>query len=124
MPKEKTTTLAETRVFKFHVIADVTLPVLKQQDGVPMYILIEAPIYKGETMNDKDGKAMEPADLAKCINLETGEVGVVVMNTVLKSSLERNYLENGYVGKCFRFERQAVPNKRYKNYKIQEISVG
>lgn len=110
--------------FKYEVVSDVTLPVLKQEDNVPMFIKLDSPVYKGEAMNDKDGKALEPADLSKATNLETGEIGVVVMNTVLKSAIEKAYPDNTFVGKCFRLERAPVPNKRYKAYKIQEIKVG
>jgi hypothetical protein len=106
------------------VVKNVTLPILKQEDGKTYYIKITGPIFTGKEIKGEGKEAKEkPADLANIINLETGEEMQIIMNTVLKSNLEEMYPENGYVDKMFATTRSAIDGKRYKNYSIQEIEI-
>jgi hypothetical protein len=107
------------------VVKSVTLPILKQADGVPYYVRVTGAIFLGKQLKGEGEEAkQEPAHLMNITNLETGEDMQMIANTVMKSSLEEEYPENGYVGKCFQIERKAAgAGKRYKAYSIQEIEI-
>lgn len=111
------------------VVKAVTLPVFKQQDNVTLYVKILEPIFTGKEIKAKDGeKAMEPARIANVMNHETGEVGQLICNKVLESSLAEAYEKNTYVGKSFAITRLAgekgSSGRKYKSYKVVEIEVG
>lgn len=104
------------------VVNLVTIPLLKKQDDKPIYVIFEGPIYKGKEMQAAEGKKqMEPAHLARIINMETGEQMEIICNEVMKGSLNDTYPDNGYVGKAFMITQMKVEGKRYKNYSIKEI---
>ena len=103
------------------VVKQVTLPILKKADNETVYIAVLGPIFQGKQVSGKDAEKMEPAQLMNCCNLETGEECQIICNAVLKSTLEENYPDEGYVGKAFSIMQYKVEGKRYKNYKIAEI---
>jgi hypothetical protein len=116
----------------FAVKKQVTRSVLQQKDGEVFYVTIEAPAYQGQeiTMDGRSGKPkMAPARLCEVVNLSTGELQLLIMNTVLESELARAYppsVEGGdptYSGHSFAILRAhpAEADKRYKTYKILEI---
>jgi hypothetical protein len=108
--------------FKYEEEKVITLPLFKQQDDVPMFVRIMAPCYVGKEIKGS-GEAMEPADLFRVCNLETGEEGEIIANAVLKSSLEEHFPDASYVGLDFKIVRSKVEGKRYKAYKIVQIKV-
>ena len=112
---------------QFDYAAQVTRTVLRQADDTPFYIEFQSRIapskmdaehskYKG-----KDGEGVVP-EVADVMNLETGELQVLIVNTVLGSELKKAYPEDGYVGRLFGVRRaRSDIDKRYKQYEIIEI---
>lgn len=106
---------------KVKVIKNVTLPILKREDNVPIWVRITAPIHTGKQLKGTGEKAkMEPARLVDLVDLTTGEIMQMICNTVLESSLTEAYENDSYVGKCFLIEQQSPEGKRYKTFKILE----
>lgn len=122
---KSTTAEKETKpAFEYKSVRKITLPLLKKEDGVAIFVAIMGPIFKGkEVKGTGDAAKMAPADLANILNLETGEEMQMICNAVLKSTLEEEYPGEGYVGKQFRILQSKVEGKRYKNYTVEEIEV-
>ena len=113
--------MAITTKFKFKVVSDLKLEVLKLEDKTEYFIRIEAPIRLG---TPKPNSAEKSADVANVTNLVDGKKYVVLMNAVVKSSLEEAFPDAGYVGKSFRiFGTGKVSGKRYKGYEVSQIEV-
>lgn len=113
----------EKSTFKPVILKAVTLPLFKQVDDVPMFLALSGAIYTGKDVKQAAGTVkMEPAELVKCVNLETGEEGELIVNAVLKSTLEESYPSEAYVNKAFQITRKAKTNgKRYHTYSVFEI---
>ena len=109
------------------VVKVVTLPLLKMADGETVYIVPLASIYKGKELKgantDASGKKMEPADLLNVYDLVGDRPAQLIVNAVLKSTLEEEYPKQTYVRRAFRIVRSAKANKRYKTYSIDEIEL-
>lgn len=103
----------------------LTRPILKMIEGQARHILIEAPMYVGKEMKSKAGeKNKEPATLANVIDLETGEPAQIIVSAVVKSVLNEEYPNNGYVHKAFSITKQAKqPGKQYNPFSVAEIEV-
>jgi len=108
---------------KFKVVKNVTLPILKKEDGKEIFVQATGPIYRGKEIKATGDKKMEPADLMPVVDLTTGEEMLLIANAVLKGTLEEEYPDNGYVGKSFSILQTKVPGKRYKNFTIKEIEL-
>jgi hypothetical protein len=124
----------------FTVVKQVTRSVLKQIDGQPFYVMFQGAPYEGEEIKTGRGGApkMAPARLADVVDLETGELSLLIMNAVLESELNRAYPPIktagdegpgacGFLGKGFAILRGDHPektdtDKRYKLYRILEIA--
>ncbi len=110
---------------RWQIVCPAPLRLLPQQDDVPFFVQFESAVYTGEQLADSD---MAAAELAQIINLETGELRLLIVNTVLKSAIERNYPDESYVGKKFAIRRfpklagDGKVSKRYKAYDIAEIA--
>jgi len=122
--EKETTAPAAPPAPKFTVTRNVTLPLLKKVDNVPVYIKITAPMFVGKKVSGTgENTTMEPATLANIINLATGEEMQIICNKVMESTLNEEYPDKGYVDKSFLIEQRSVPGKRYKNYRVAEIEV-
>lgn len=118
----------------FKIKTWVTRSVLKQEHGVPFYINIERPIYlstmdpENSEYKDAAGNGVVP-EIIDVVNLETGELQVVIANTVLASELRRSYPDDSYVGKLFGVQTLKPgrgnhgADKRYAMYKIIELEM-
>jgi len=105
----------------FKVKRLVTLPLLKPAIDKEFYILIQEPIFKGKELKGSD---MEAAHLVNIINLETGQEMQLIANAVLRSTLEEEYPEAGYVGKGFALTKEAKPSgKKYNPFTVVEIEL-
>lgn len=106
-------------------IRNVTLPILSKKDETPFFIRITSSIYLGKEIVDKkdeDGKPQKPVSLCHCINMETGEECMIVVNTVLKEVFNEQYPNDTYVDKCFAItQHENKKGQRYKTYTIAEI---
>jgi hypothetical protein len=118
----------------FKIKTWVTRSVLKQEHGKPFYIKIERPIYlstmdpENSEFKDANGNGVVP-EIIDVVNLETGELQVVIANTVLGSELRRSYPDDSYVGKLFGVQALKPgrgnhgTDKRYAMYKIIELEL-
>lgn len=108
----------------------VTRSVLRQMIDVPFYVKIESPIRQSTMDPDnskfkdpKDGSGVLP-DVCNVINLDTGEVQILICNAVMASELRQNYPDDGYVNKMFGIvQTKGEIDKRYKVYKIIELEL-
>ena len=91
-----------------------TAPILRQIDGVPFYVEVKSAIRVSE--QDPDMK------IADVLNLETGKLQLLIINTVLGSELRGKYLRDGYVGKSFAI-RPKPSGRNYKSYEIAELEI-
>jgi hypothetical protein len=122
---EKVQNLPQNKMtdFKPQIVKHVTLPLLKQQDGVEIYFAITSLIEESKQVAQKKGETiMEAANVFKLVNLETGEEMEMIANSVLKSTLEENYPDGEYLNKAFAVTRHAKEKgKRYNTYSVTEI---
>lgn len=117
---------------RFQRVRSITLPQLKIKDHTEYFVKFIGAMALGDKITIPQGgnargdeatrqARMEPPTLAKVINLETGEEMQIVVNSVLKSELEKHYPEQVYVGKCFGFSVWPIENKRYKGISLYEV---
>lgn len=121
-------TPAEKAVPKFKKVKSLTLPQLKFKVGLPLYVKITGAIYQSKEVKGRntntDAKKKEPPFLCNCIDLTTGEECQIITASVIKSTLEENYADAGYVGKGFEIVKQArQEGKEYDKYSVTEIEV-
>jgi hypothetical protein len=116
--------------FKFKVKKHVTLPLLKQEDGKPIYIKTTGAIFQAKELEGQrarknaEGQVQQPPHLMHVTNLETGEEMQIIANEVLKSTLEDAYPNESYVGKSFAVERKPIQKgKKYATFTVTEIEV-
>ena len=104
---------------KFEVAKHVTLPLFKIGKE-PLFCRFESKIVIGKIVDDKK----EPPRMAQVTNMETGELGEIIVGIVLKTNLEENYPDGTYVGKIFRLEKISPEGARkYSLYNITEMKV-
>lgn len=109
---------------KFARTKAVTLPVFKLADDVPVYLTATGEMYEGKEQKPaKAGeKPMEPATILPVVNVETGEVGQIIVGAVLEGILNETYPDGAYVGKSFEIVKHAKKEgKRYNTYSVFEI---
>lgn len=114
--------MQEKRVGGFKVKKNVTLPVHKLKPGEERYFLFTSPMHIGkDTGQVMNGKKMEPATIADVIDLQTGELGVLICATVMHKEISEQYPGDSYIGKAFAITMTKVPEKKYNLYSILEI---
>lgn len=133
--------MSETQ--KFKVKKNLTMPVVKLLLDKPVYIRVEEPMKIGKKVDDKKDEAV----LMTVVNLESGEIGQLLVPSVMQGILHDEYGapkygtekdENGvshtvevlpgthkYVGLGFAITRHPKPKgKSYNAMSIQEIELG
>lgn len=103
---------------KFKKVRQVTLQVLKLTKNQARYIGILSPIFSGKKIDDQK----EAAQLVKAVDLETGEMGLVICPKIMQSELNANYPGESYVRKCFEIVVTPVPGARYNNVALCEVA--
>lgn len=64
----------------------------------------------------------EPPTLLPVINLETGDKLEIIASAVIKSTLERSFTGEAYIGESFRMVQHAKPpGKNYRRYTIEHL---
>jgi hypothetical protein len=120
---------------QFDVVKNVTKEFFViAEDGTPSYFKFDSAFVVDETIqvrtrkskNDPDGTKKEPMEIADVTNIETGEVGRLIGNSVIKSELRRTYPDNKYVGLMFEIKQGAgktgsTSGNKYRTFKIVEI---
>ena len=105
MPKIPTETRFQRR-------QTLTMPLFSLAHRPHMYVKITGEAYSAEMpgmSRSEDGRV----PVIPCIDLESGEEGLLISLTVLQSALER--IDGSYVGKCFEIE--ARPPRTGKDYR-------
>lgn len=119
---------------RFERTRTITLPQFKfdnartgpnaHRDSSPLYLAVTCAAYEGKEI---PGSTMGPATIANGINLETGEPGLLLLDTVLLSRLEETYPDGEYVGKAFEIVRNAwrepKPGAGYYTFALWEIAI-
>jgi len=83
--------------FKVTKVRQVTLAVHKIIKNTERYFLICTPIHEGKQIDD----SKRPAMLCEAIDLESGELGLLISPTVMTKEMFEQYPKDGYVGRCF-----------------------
>lgn len=110
----------------FAVRKVVTVPTLKLEEFKPRYLLIRSPITESTYVDPNaevgaDGKKKR-ASVCEVADVQSGELGKLVVATVLEKNLREAYPNDEYVGKVFYIEKLGKrPGKRYMDYKVAEI---
>lgn len=120
-------------MMQFEVVRNVTLPfIIIPNDGTPSYIKFDTAIeadkstFSERVRKSKNGEGpatQEPMHLATVTNLQTGEVGRLVVHSVLESTLTEAYPDGSYVGKYFQIVKSKTAGKRYFSFNIVEIKL-
>lgn len=104
----------------------VTLPFTLLQDKQSIRCQFDGAIHAGKVdpnKKGKDGKPMDPMQLAPITNLDTGEQTILICAAVVQSNMAEKFPGDSYVGKAFEITCTGkVPGKRYKGYTIYELS--
>ena len=112
---------------EFKIKKRVTLPVYRMGLETPYYVKVLAPIFEGKTIEDKADKDKNkgPAHIMTIVDLVTGEEGQIVLNKVLKSTLEEEYPSEGYVGLGFQIIKHGKKTgKDYHTFSVAELEMG
>lgn len=109
---------------KFKRKAAITLPTTSFKERDILYCKVVAEIRTGKAIK-RGSEDMEPAELMRIIDLETGEEVDLIVPAVLGAILS-DMKEEGkdYVGMAFEIQKQDAPGKRYKKYSVYEIDAG
>lgn len=103
----------------------LTIPTLVLKDNQPVILKFTGPMFTGKIMPVKEGQTEKaPATLANVVDVETGEVYQLMVNSVLHALLDEEYEDNAYVGKVFSVERlPARAGKAYNGFKVSEMEL-
>lgn len=106
-------------------VKNLTLDILKFVENETRHVKITGAIHLGKEQKSSKGdedKKREPAQLASCINLDDGAECQIIVSAVVKSTLEDEYPNETYVGKCFAItKKNRVAGKQYFPYSVEEI---
>jgi hypothetical protein len=109
---------------KYKRTSALVLPVLRLLEESSTYVKIDGAMHVGSEQRapKKGEQQMEPATVMPVTDLETGELGMVIVNTVLQGILSEKYPDDSYVGKSFEIIKHAKRDgKRYHNFSVFEI---
>lgn len=133
---------------KFRMTKRLTLPTLVLKEMDPRYLRIDDLVRQSTYVDPDPAKSEKPADICTVTDMETGAVYLLLVPTLLKSTLERDYMENEeeiymvksgkgeterrrmtpikgtetYVGKIFAVQKLPKrPGKRYHDFDIGEV---
>jgi hypothetical protein len=104
----------------FKKIRAVTQTVLKLEKTKPRFVFITGPMYLGEKLPNS---TMEAATLMPCVDMESGEVGVVLAPAILQKELNKHYPGESYVNRGFEITTTRNAEKKYNHVSISEVSV-
>lgn len=120
---------------QFDVVRNVTKEFfVVPEDGTPMFLKFQTAFATDPSLvnigrrskNDDPDKPKEPIEVADVLNLQTGEEGRIIGNSVIKSELRSSYPDESYVNKYFRITQGAMKqgkSNKYRSFKIIEIKI-
>lgn len=104
------------------VVEQVTIPILKYNDGDVIVITPQLPISEEDQIDDKTGEVKGKINVVRVVEFGTGQLFNVVLGTVAAGELRDAYPEHSYVGKTFALRKIGlVAGKRYKDVQIVEV---
>jgi hypothetical protein len=109
------------------VLKQVTRPALKVDFEKPVFVKITSEMREGTAQKTARAAAAgaeprKPPTIVDAVNLETAELCVLILGTVLKGIFEDNYAGGAYVGKCFQIvKHEKVRGRDYNTYDVSEI---
>lgn len=119
--KENVKEIASAAKFVPVIAKRVTIPLLKQKTGEPIYVKMTGAMYTGKAQKAKEGeKAKDPATLINCVDLTTGLECQIIVSAVVKSILEEEYPAQAYVGKGFMITN--LGKREGKNYNSVDVA--
>lgn len=106
----------------FTVKSAVTKPLFSLKHQPTLAVKITAAIMETDISFSEVQNTTQKPRVVECINLETGEEGMLIASAVVESSLMRNYADGSYVGKCFLFQAGTIKEgKKYRTVQVYEI---
>lgn len=122
--------------FKFAVVKQITRQQIKMLENTEYYFRFQSGIYKDEdsptrkprkSKDGEEGKPMEAPWLMDVTEHTTGEIGKIIVPSVLKIELEDAYPEvdgkPGWLNRDFQVIPRRKTGKRYWLFDIQEIQI-
>lgn len=101
----------------FKTTKQVITPVFQLVENVPLIVTFLSAFYIGEKVE----KDKEPATLARVVSPVSGEIGLIVANEVLKSTLVKEYPNDGYIKKTFEITKLPKrEGKAYNGFRVNE----
>lgn len=99
----------------------ITRSVIPQRDGQTVFVTVTGKPYEGKPL--KEGKTdMAPATLMEVTDMETGELGLLIVNKVLAGQLDELYPKDAYIGHAFAITmKPKADGKRYKTFVVYEL---
>lgn len=111
------------------LVKRITLPSLALKNKGETRILAIADAMRVSTIQDKKGadgtKPRDPATICTVGDVMTGEVFTFIVPSVVKANLNRDYPNDGYVGRAFLIEHMGKRNEsqRYADFSLSEVDV-
>lgn len=103
----------------------VTMPAIAlKTEGQEKFFHIVDAMRVSQRRDEKSDKP--PATICTVGDVLTGEMMVFIVPTVVKSNLERDYPDEGYVGRTFRIRnigKKAGKSYNYHDFAIDEVTV-
>jgi len=107
------------------VVKRVTQMLLKLTDNTPVAVKILDAVFVGKALKNAREVDKKPANLVNVIDLDTGAEMQLIVASMMQSTLEDEYPNNGYVGKCFEITKLGKvlggTGNSYNKYSIIEI---
>ncbi len=106
--------------FEYEVSRQVVIPSLILKVDEPRFLKI---VGKCEVSDIKPKAGFEAATVMRVQDLEdsSGTIFSTIVNSVLKSELEKNYPNDSYVGHMFRVVKLGTGGKKYHTFGLDEI---
>jgi hypothetical protein len=100
---------------QFKTKKQITVPVLKLENGQTRYFKCASNIYEGKAIDDKKAPAVVNA-----FDLQTGEAGMIILPTIAVNELMQGYPQ-GVAGLCFALTKRSLEGKKYNAVDLSEI---
>ena len=118
----------------FEVAKQVSIPFHKiEEPGIKHFLKFLSAFEKDtsgfsermrRSKKDEENQSTEPVDIARVLNLATGQTEKLLAHSVLKSQLMEAYPDNSYVDKTFQIEKkEKQKGKRYFEWEILELKL-
>jgi hypothetical protein len=108
-----------SKSYAFKKTRVVTIPTFKLKTGIEYFFKFQTPMELGKEIKNS---TMGRATVLRGLDLETGELGIVICRSVLQNELNEQYPGESYVGRCFSVSLYKVPEKRWTGVNLSEVS--